>query len=531
MDKLLEFFETIILYVLYPKAEVRARQYELRKTWRELRYLKLGYTDIHGKKVFSSYASKLYALYKLIATVRTILQLPARRQELLQEADLLEYLVLQQLESQTRRQLNGFSYEALLERITHAADRKAAWKAVEREWVEFSRQISELKNRKTTAELFQIELFYGLLEFDYYSLLKVFDPAFVKDQPQQVPKFNDVSAVLVDQYLCDFYYLIAHFKVTPNTRTMLAHLYGYYQEEDAEQTAALRESVDYIELLFENELSESTLRSLLQIIHQDPEFLPDAARCGNDYIDEVYTRLGKRFACSRERVNRDMADARMQPAVAQLMEGYPLEELYGYTRANEEAFHQMGLSGFLYTLPLGGLKSYYKSIFSKGIVGSLRKVHEDGFFESSDFQCGLGESIRRFTDIINRIDLFEAQLYKQNGVTLDQVIEMARISGNSVQNYQIIEKYVEDMNRGAVALLQYSGKAAEGLHRQLGAVIGDHRSTKPKFISNIRVIGGDRNRDIIMRLQKAYQDLEALLKILRAYTVIDDIKSQEQKSA
>lgn len=531
MDKIVEFFETIILYVLYPKAEVRSRQYELRKIWRELRYLKLGYTDIQGKKVFSSYASKLYSLYKLVATARTILQLPARRQELLQEADLLEYLVLQQLEPQTRRQLNGFSYEALLDRISHAPDQAAAWKAVEREWVEFSRQVSELKSRKTTEELFQIELFYALLEFDYNSLLKSFDPAFVADQPQQVPRFNDVAAGVVDQYLCDFYYIIARFNVTPDTRTILSQVYAYNHEEDGEQMAALRESVDYIELLFENELSESTLRSLLQIIHQNPEFLPEAAACGHDYIGEVHTWLEKRFIRSRERVNRDMTDARMQPAVAQLMEGHPLEELQGYTHANEEPFHQMGLSGFLYTLPLRGLKSYYKSIFSKGTLGSLRKVHEDGYYENSDFQRGLGESIRRFTDLISRIDLFESQLHKQNGVTLEKVIDMARLSGSSVQNYQIIEKYVDDTNRAAAALLQYAGKSAEGLHRQIGAVIGDHRSTKPKFITNIRVIGGDRNRDIIMRLQQAYQDLEVLLKILRAYTVIDDIKAQEQKSA
>lgn len=531
MDKIIEFFETILLYVLYPKAEDRARQYELRRIWRELRYLKLGYTDMHGKRVFSSYASKLYSLYKLVATLRKTLQLPSRRQELLQEADLIEYLVLHQLEPQTRRQLNGFSYDALMDRIKHSSNQAVAWKAVEREWLEFSRQLSELKSRKLSEDLFQLELLYALMEFDFESLLKVFDPAIVKDYPQQVPKFTDVASSVVDQYLRDFYFIIARFKVTPNTRGLLSHLFEYYHEEDAEQITALRESIDYIELLFENELSESTLRALLQLIHQDPELHPETATCSRDYVEQVHTRLSKRFANNRERVKRDLTEARMLQTAEELLAGYPLEELYGYVREYEEPLHQLGLSGFLYTLPLRALKSYCKSVFSKGLLGSLRKVQEDGFYEDGDFQRSFGDSIRHFADVINKIDLFESRLQKQNGLSVEHILDMARTSGRSLQNFEIIEKFLQDVNRAAVKILQAAGKAAEELHRKLGAVIGDHRSTKPKFITNIRVIGGDRNRDIILRLQQAYQDLEVILRLVRAYTVIDDIKPQEQKSA
>ena len=108
---------------------------------------------------------------------------------------------------------------------------------------------------------------------------------------------------------------------------------------------------------------------------------------------------------------------------------------------------------------------------------------------------------------------------------------MARTNGSAVQNFEVIEKFLREINRTAVTILQQAGKAAEELHRKIGAVVGDHRSTKPKFITNIRVIGGDRNGDIIIRLQQAYRDMEVFLRIVRAYAVIDDIKDHEQKSA
>lgn len=529
MDKLIEIIETLFLYILYPSSEERARQLDLRKIWKELRYLKLGYTDLHGKKIFSSYASKLYALYKLVCTLRSTLQLPARRQELLQESDLLEYLVLQQLEPQVRRQLNSFSYEFLLERITHAVDQEAAWKAVHREWTEFTRRISELQHRKFGNDLYQLELLYGLLEFDFVSLLKVFDPTFVKEQSQQIPRFTDVAADLVDQYLLDFYYIAARLRINSNVRMVLNSLDSYYNDDSEEKTTSIRESLDYIELLFENELSESTLRSLIQLIHQDPEFEPEASCNTHDYITEVHSKLSKRFESSRDRVKRELTDSSLKGRIDELLTEHSLIGLYGYTRDNEEVFHQLGLSGFLYILPLEVLKTYYQLVFSKGALGSLRKVHEDGYYEASEFQQALGEAIRRFTDVSRQLEQFEAQLLNKNGVSIDSIVEMARLNGNSIKNFEVIEKYVNEINRQAVKILEYAGNSAEDLHRRIGAVIGDHRASKPRFITNIRVIGGDRNRDILQRIGDAYHGLENLLKIIRSYTVIGEIQTQEHK--
>ncbi len=530
MDKLIEFFETLLLYLLYPSSEERARQFELRKIWKELRYLKLGYTDIHGKKIFSSYASKLYALYKLVCTLRNTLQLPARRQELLQENDLLEYLVLQQLEPQVRRQLNSFSYDFLLERITHAADQKAAWNAVQREWTEFSRRVSELQHRKFGNDLYQLELLYWLLEFDFTSFLKVFDSNFVKDQPKQIPRFADAAADLVDQYLLDFYFLVARLRITSRVRLVLNSLINYYNDDVSEEkTASIRESLDYIELLFENELSESTLRSLIQLVRQDPEFDPEASCNTHDYIDEVHSKLSKRFESNRDRVKRELTDSSLKGRIEELLTEHSLIGLYGYTRDNEEVFNQLGLSGFLYILPLEVLKTYYQLVFSKGALGSLRRVHEDGYYESSEFQQALGEALRRFTDVSRQLEQFEAQLLNKNGVSVDSIVEMARLNGNSTKNFEVIENYVNQINRQAVKILEYAGNSAEDLHRRIGAVIGDHRASSPRFITNIRVIGGDRNRDILQRIGDSYQGLENLLKIIRSYTVIGEVQVPEQK--
>ncbi len=529
MGKLIEFLETVFLYILYPNPEERGRQFELRKIWRELRYLKLVYTDIHGKKIFSIYASKLFSLFKLICSLRKSLQLPWRRQELLQEADLLEYLVLQQLEPQTRRQLNSFTYDFILDRISHAPDQNAAWKSVQREWTEFSRQVSELHNKKLADDLFQVELLYALMEFDFESLLKLFDPGFIKNNIQQVPKFSDVQTDLVDQYLLDFYFIIARFRINANVRNVLDNLYMYYHEESEEHKEAVRESLDYIELLFENELSENTLRSLIQLIHQDPEFEPETAVNTHDYIAEVHLRLTNRFESSRDRVKRDLTDISLKGRIQDLLSEHSLLDLYGYNYKNEEVFHELGLSGFLFILPLQVVKTYYQYVFTKGILGSLRKIHDDGYYESPEFQKGFGEAIRKFPEVNRRIEYFETQLENANGVSIDSIIEMARTKGNSIKNFDVIKKYVDSSNKDAAKMLQFAGRSVEDLHRRIGALLGDYRASNPKFISNIRVLGGDRNRDIILKVEQAYYELDNLLKILSSYTVVSEISINEQK--
>ncbi|MCF7915435.1 MAG: DUF5312 domain-containing protein [Spirochaetaceae bacterium] len=534
MDKLLEFFETLFLYVLYPRTEDRERRLELRRIWRELRYMKLDYIDQHGKKLASGYASKQYSLYKLVTTLRKTLQLPGKRQELLQESDLLEYLVLHQCEPQVRRGLNGFSYESLLDRIKHATDREAAWKSVEREWVEIIRHISGLAQQKLNNDLFQLELLYGLLEFDFVSLFKLFDSSFIEGQAQQIPRFSEVSAVLLDQHLLDFYFITAHLRVTPNLRMLLINLFEYYNEEETSSLSAVRESIDYIELLFENELSESTHRSLIQLSQQDPDYEPEAASIRHNYVEKVQTRLSKRFENSRALVKRELAEVQLKESIGDLLSGQALVDLHGYTRDNEEVFLDLGLNGFLYTLPLQVVKTYYLSIFSKGLLGSLRKIYEDGNYESSEFQQKYGEALREFSAVASRIDHFETQLQQQSGSSMESMLKMARLGGSSLQNFEVIEAFLNDVNRKAVKILDSTGKSAEELHRRIGAIIGDHRSANPKFISNIRVIGGDRNRDILMRVDQAYQELGLLLKIMRNYTVIGEVHASDatrEKSA
>jgi len=523
MDKLLEFFETLFLYIIYPRTEDRDRRLELRRIWRELRYMKLDYIDQHGKKVVSEYASKQYSLYKLISTLRKTLQLPAQRQELLQETNLLEYLVLQQCDPQVRRGLNGFSYESLLDRIKHASDRGAAWKSVEREWVEIVSHISDLAQHKLNNDFFQLELMYGLMEFDFVSLFKLFDSSFIENQTQQIPRFGDVSAILLDQYLLDFYFITAYLRVTPNLRMLLINLFEYYNEDESIPLSAVRESIDYIELLFENELSESTHHSLIQLSQQDPTYEPETASVSHNYVEEVQKKLIKRYENSRDLVKRELAEVELKDSIGDLLSGHDLVELQGYTRDNEELFLDLGLNGFLYTLPLQVVKTFYLSVFSKGLLGSLRKIYEDGNYENRDFQQGYDEALRQFSAVANRIDHFETQLQQQNGTSLEGMQKMARFGGSSLQNFEVIETFLNDVNRKAEKILDCTGKSAEELHRRIGAIIGDHRSANPKFISNIRVIGGDRNRDILMRVEQAYQGLGLLLKIMRSYTVIGEV--------
>lgn len=509
--------------MIYPKTEDRDRRLELRRIWRELRYMKLDYIDQHGKKVVSEYASKQFSLYKIIGTLRKTLQLPAQRQELLQESDLLEYLVLHQCDPQVRRGLNGFSYESLLDRVTHASDRHAVWKSVEREWVEIVRQISGLAQQKLNNDLFQLELLYGLMEFDFVSLFKLFDSSFIEGQTQQIPRFSDVSGTLLEQYLLDFYFITAHLRVTPNLRMLLINLFEYYNEEESGPLSAVRESIDYIELLFENELSESTHRSLIQLNQQDPDYEPEAASVSHNYVEEVQAKLRKRYENSRDRVKRELAEAELKGSIGDLLSGHALVDLHGYSRDNEELFLDLGLNGFLYTLPLQVVKTYYLSIFSKGLLGSLRKIYEDGNYEDREFQQGYGEALRQFSAVTNRIDHFETQLQQQRGVSIESMLKMARLGGSSMQNFEVIESYLQDVNRKAVRILDCIGKSAEELHRRIGAIIGDHRSAHPRFISNVRIIGGDRNRDILMRVDQAYHELGLLLKIMRGYTVIGEV--------
>jgi hypothetical protein len=106
------------------------------------------------------------------------------------------------------------------------------------------------------------------------------------------------------------------------------------------------------------------------------------------------------------------------------------------------------------------------------------------------------------------------------------MIERGGIKGREAQT---IQRFVEEANAQAKKLVEKSTNIIYALYREVETVLADYKSNNPKHVSNIRVIGGERNSDMMQKIKSGRAELGELLDVLRKYAVIYKEEQREQE--
>jgi hypothetical protein len=531
MEKLISFISTLFLFILYPSSADRAKQIELRRIYRELRYLNLAYTGPRGGSVSPVLARKLLELFELMERLKEAVALPVERTELLSSEDLTEYLIHTRLEDSLQKQILQFSYEKLRTRIEASFSHETAWRAVEGEWQDVNNRLSRLNRAEIDGDLFQLELLHALSAFDFQTLLRTFDRTYAKGKRREALHFQECRRRDVEALILDLYYLLGGLKINQRLGELLRHVKEYYHpgfEEKDETAQRIRETVDRLDILFENDLSGASLLSMFRLFRQDPEFEPETLQPKKSYMEEFQRRITLRYEHARDRIQRDILDRRNGEKIDMLFgELDGLEEVGLYIRENEEALYSRGMAGFRYRLPLQAIKTYQQHYYSKGLVGSLRKLCDDGAFEDSNFQIAFQNSIQAVSGISLQLEKFEIGMTNPLSFSMNDVMDSLGVDELGSEIREKIDAYIEKLNSEASGISSHAVRAYQELNRIVEILLDDHRSLKPRHVVNMRVIGGDRNRDIIANIGKALKLQKGLLEILRGYIVVGEIREVE----
>ncbi len=531
MEKLLEILDNLIAYLLYGGEEELHRHKQLRKIWKDLRDRQLRYIDKQGKKLSISFPSRILQLYRLLQTFEELLELEKSREALLDDERLLSFLVDRRLDESSGIDRSTFTYDRMRERIAplEEQEQEQEWKTIEKELEKLIGQFESERFFGFNESCFGLEQFYALLRYDHSSLLSQFSAASVQP-PHGVPSsFVPVSADQVEQELLDLYYILGDFAFGQNVRSMVEDLLRYYRKDSESNLQVLRETMDQLELLLESELAPQTLKKLLQIIRQDPYFEPKYMKPERDYVGEYSASLRERFGYNRDRLRRELLHERVEQKVRKIFGEQELLSSGGYNRENDQLLAERGLPCFSYLHPLEIIKSYVQWKLSKGFLGSVKKVREDGYFEDRNFRIYLEDALKRSEGIVHDIEQFEQFIHGRGSLSIEDVHKMLERGQLKGREAQTVQRFVEEANGQAKKLVDKATNILYALYREVETILADFKSNSPKKVTNVRVIGGDRNAELMDKIKAGHAELGELLDVLSKYAVIynEEKKTQE----
>jgi hypothetical protein len=537
MNKLLELLDTLIAYILYGSEEELLKHKTLRSMRRELGPENAKFIDKRGRKVSSKFASKVLQLSRNIETLRELVPIHRKEhEELLSDEKLRDFLILRRLPEESRSEHLNFSYDVLAERVSHSMkEESVVWREIGNEFGKFKERFKDATFFGFDDGLAQLERFSSLMEFDFASFLSQFDPTVSGEGVPVSPNFVSISANQVYQDILDLYYIMGSLEITSALRTNLEYLLEYYKKYSETNIQILRESIDQVELLLEDSLSETVLRTIICFIEFDPYTEPKTMDAKKNYLEHFIAKREEQLDQNKERLQQSLLDEKLKLRVDKVFEGEELEEVSPYDGEHEQLFLDRGFPGFSQRRPLALLKSYYTRRFSKGFQGSLRKVADEGYFENREFKVNYNDTLSKVEGGVAAIEQFRNSLRGKGTMSIDDAVKVLKKESISETDAAAVKRFVRDTNGRARRIVEENSKNLNTLYQMVELIHNDYRAKNPRYVSNLRVIAGERSGEVMKKIEDGNSILSTFVEVLKNYAVIrsesDEIKGQQEGSS
>jgi hypothetical protein len=498
------------------------RKAELRKLQIGLAELRPPYYRPKQGLVLPGFAHAIHHFYALLRPLSELARSTVANSDIRISQRYYDYLIDRRLPPAEQEKKHFFAYEGMVERIQSALKPDEEMEAIAHEFQAFLGSLDALGSKAVNADLYEVDRFIDLCRHDYERIIGLFDPSASLDDPRYKPDFAPVAGEQILPELLDFYYLTESFVFSPQLKANLLLLLEKRQPDSFDEAKKSKIDKLFIQLgkCLSDRLGKEILLSLIRVVKEEPTFSPSTPREKRDFMDAYRKRLVNQFEKDRERIQREQHETAIAADIRSLFGDVDILEIDGYDEEHDSFLRRESPNGFVWIKPMRILKTFIANEFEPQLKESIKRVLVEGYFDNKGFQNNLANILYQCERSGGRITEFEEQL-----------------RGNGRVSLVAMKRYIEEMRRGkdiAVFLGRLvdsiNDKAREivedetGLFAMLGDALGDlladFRRSSPDLVTNIRALGGGRNREIMAHIQGGRERIIVLVKIMRNFTFV-----------
>jgi hypothetical protein len=513
--------------------EEARRRTELRRLQLQLADQRPPYFRPKQTTVLPGFALAVYRFYSLLRPLAELARATVANSDLRTSQRYFDYLIDCRLPKGEQERKRFFAYDGMVERIQNALKPDEEIEAIQREFQSFLDSVDALGSRAVNADLFEVERFIDLCRHDYERILGLFDPSASLDDPRYKPDFAPVSGEQLLPELVDFYYLTESFIFSPELKENLIRLLEKRQPESFDEAKKGKIGKLFAQLDREcvEKLGKDTLLALMRVIKEEPFFTPSTPREKKDYLDAYRRRVITQFDKDRERIQREQHENAIAVDIRSLFGETEILEVDGYDEEHDSMLRKDSPNGFAWIKPMRILKTFIANDFEPQLKESIKRILVEGYFDNKGYQNNLANILYQCERSGGRIAEFEEQLRGSGRVSLiamkRYIEEMRR--GKDIGTF--LNRLVDSINEKAREIVEDETGLFAMLGDALGELLADFKKSSPDLITNIRTLGGGRNREIIAQVQAGRERILVLVKIMRNFTSVknpSEDKAQEQ---
>jgi hypothetical protein len=498
------------------------RRAEIRKLQNQLSELKPPYFRLKQNLVLPGFAQGIYHFYSLLRPLAELARSTIANSDIRISQRYYDYLIDRRLPKAEQERKRFFAYDGMSERIEASLKNDEELESIIREFQAFLGSLDALGSRAVNADLYEVERFIDLCRHDYERLIGLFDPSANIDDPRYKPDFAPVPGEQVLPELADFYYLTESFIFSPQLKENVLRLLEKRQPDsfDESKKGKIDKIFSQLDKVVSERLGRDVLLAMLRVIKDDPNFTPTTPRERRDFLEAYRRRLVTQFDKDRERILREQHENAIAADIRSLFGDADIQEIDGYDEEHDSFLRRESPNGFIWIKPLRILKTFIANEFEPQLKECIKRILVEGYFDNKAFQNNLANILYQCERSGGRIVEFEETL-RGNGrislVAMKRYIEEMR-RGKDIASF--LSRLVDAINDKAREIVEDEAGLFAMLGEALGDLLSDFRRSSPDLVTNIRTLGGGRNREILAQVQGGRERIQILVKIMRNFTFV-----------
>lgn len=517
----LSFFEKIWVFLLSFFGITSLSEYKLKKSLhsiiKQLSKIKPPIFLPHSKKLTPFFALRIYNLYTMLGILRKIINETLNSDEWATPNQLRKTgleLFFEKLCMVNPNIIDEkFSYQNIQKVINEFGNVKNAWEAIEeaiaKHFESFPADAIENANLLYTNFIYMKRL----AEYDFISLLRRFDPDFTM---KSTPNFTEVSGEALLPYLVDLESIFIQIDFSLNNLDVLKKLievrnYINLANEEESEEENLEEEIIQLLTNLKNMAYEASFTNIIKILKKDPLYSASVLYTRFDLFKLYCETFHKRIKYITETSFKERKSKEIESYVNKIFKN--IEWVGIYNNDTSEKLEARGFGSFEYIYQIATINTFLNNYFNTTIKSFLSLVLLSGFFLDKFFQKTLSELTYDLEKFEEKFNHFYIEM-QRDGSTAKKIIGYLERRDITSDIKKTVERLITSINTEARELFFEFANLFFIMEDCIDKLRKDIDLHPPKFLRNIRSIGGSKNTKILTTLIEDNEKLKELKEVI-----------------
>lgn len=524
-DVPLSFFEKILSFLFQVLGIKTVEQFKIDKLLKDvekdLSFIKPTIFLPKNKRITRAFAHKIHDLFLRLLWMKNLFDLTLNNNKEWENSKLPKTLVekfFEKLSGINSTDVDSyFSREGMSRIIKQFDDPKLAMETIDKNMQSYLASIDKTLISKVNQSFTELMFFKNLSEYDYISLFRRFDPSF---EMGRAPTFNDIPGDAMLSYLLSLEELLMHIDLKLNYSPIFIALYKVSLEAQGDDNLD-KLTAEGLEINDNNPLQEDKLLQelaalteilkelmyknyftlIIRMLKQNPVYQPSVLLTSYDLFHIYSETLQSRVKLTAKKIIRSHKQKDLE---AHLHKIFPNLFWVGiYSQAVNEDLEKNEYPSFKYSHYMAVIYSFLTVYYKEIMKNSINILLLNGVFSEKSFHKQLSDTFYSMDKFVNSFEEIVGELQADGNTGKKLLSFLNKKISYHTENRKIIEKMIVNMNGKAHDLCNQFTKLFNNFSQLITKVYNDIDAKPPKYVKNIRSIGGFRNVKFLQSIEKS----------------------------